>query len=263
MSHFNLSWSAGIIIGPFLAGILSSISAGIPLYAGAFLFIATGLLATGARFMLPGISGASSAEPSQEVEAASTDTSTALRFPAWVGIFTTFVVIGVILNIFPLFARDELLLPKKLIGTLMLSRTFIATFFFILMGHTSFWHFRVLPMVAGQVGLAFSIFIMNFASSPPALVLLISLIGALRALSYNVSLFHGVSGSINRMGRIAIHESLIAAGLICGSSVGGLLYQRYSMTAAFYFCAFLVLTGVAVQSALGLLFTRRPGMEKG
>ena len=135
--------------------------------------------------------------------------------------FTTFVVIGVVISIFPVFARDELMLRKEVIGVLMQSRTFIATFVFILLGHTVF--------------------------------VLIALLGAFRSLSYNNSLFHGVSGSGNRAGRMAIHEALLAAGLIFGSALGGELYQRYSMTAVYGFCAAVVISGAFVQLALHLI----------
>jgi len=44
MSYFNISWSVGIVIGPFLAGVLSAISPELPLYTGGFLFLLTGML---------------------------------------------------------------------------------------------------------------------------------------------------------------------------------------------------------------------------
>jgi predicted MFS family arabinose efflux permease len=97
---------------------------------------------------------------------------------------------------------------------------------------------------------------MNFTSSPLVLAFLIAFIGALRALSYNSSLFHGVSGSINRTGRMAIHEALLAAGLIFGSSLGGVIYQKYSMTAVYYFCGIVVFFGVVIQSGLYLLLNK-------
>ena len=158
-----------------------------------------------------------------------------------------------LISIFPVFARDELMLRKEVIGVLMQSRTFIATFVFILLGHTVFWHFRIVPMVMGQVGLAIVVFAMNFTTSPPVLAVLISLLGAFRSLSYSNSLFHGVSGSGNRAGRMAIHEALLAAGLIFGSALGGELYQRYSMTAVYGFCAAVVISGAFVQLALHLI----------
>ncbi len=112
-------------------------------------------------------------------------------------------------------------------------------------------------MALGQVCLALIVFFMNFTSSPLILAALIAMIGALRAHSYNSSLFHGVSGSVTRTKRMAVHESLIAGGIIFGSSLGGLIYQKYSMTAVYYFCAAVVMSGVLLQLGLYRLFQRK------
>lgn len=257
MSYFNLSWNAGIIIGPFLAGILSAISPEIPLYAGSFLYLLTGILITVASFSLPKIRTDRGIDVARGGETSRADTSTFLRFPGWVGMFTAFMVLGAVLNIFPVFARDELFLRKEVIGLLMQSRTFIATFLFIILGHTTFWHFRISLMIAGQVCLACAVFLMNFTSSPLMLAVLIAMIGALRAFSYNNSLFHGVSGSINRTGRIVVHEVLLAAGIIFGSSLGGLFYQHYSMATVYYFCTAVVILGALIQISLYILLQKQ------
>ena len=81
--------------------------------------------------------------------------------------------------------------------------------------------------------------------------------GGMRALSYSNSIFHGVSGSINRTGRMAVHEALLAAGLICGSLLGGLIYQYYSMDTVYYFCTLIVVLGALLQGGLFLLLRRR------
>ncbi|HEB30579.1 MAG TPA: MFS transporter [Spirochaetes bacterium] len=252
MSYFNIAWSLGIIIGPTLAGILSAVNPELPLYAGSALFLLNGIIVTAASFLMPSIRTDKNIDLPDNGDSPKTDTSTILRFSGWVGLFTTFVIIGVIINIFPIYARDELLLRKEVIGLLMLSRSFIAVFVFILMGHSVIWHFRILPMAIGQVCLAGVMVFMIFVSSPPVLALSISLVGAFRAFSYNGSVFHGVSGSINRTGRMAVHEAVLAGGLIFGPLFGGLIYQKNSMNAVYSFCAIVVALGVLLQ--VGLYF---------
>ncbi|UCB44802.1 MAG: MFS transporter [Spirochaetota bacterium] len=261
MSYFSLSWNVGLIIGPFLAGILSAISPEVPLWAGGLLCLLAAILITIASITLPKIRSDKSLDTAQSGETPKTDTSTLFRFPGWVGMFSTFVVIGVIVNIFPVFARDELLLKKEIIGILMQSRTFIGTFVFVILGHTTFWHFRVSQMIVGQICLACAIFFMMFISSPLLLVLFISLLGALRAISYSNSFFHGVSGSINRTRRMAIHEALLASGIICGSLLGGLLYQHFSMTVVYTLCAAVVMFGVVIQTSLFFLLRTKQAVK--
>ena len=257
MSYFNLSWSIGLIIGPLIAGVLSARSPELPLYAGSILFMVISLLIATGSLVLPKVRSDRGIDTPQRSQGQKTDESSFFRFPGWVGMFTTFVVIGVVISIFPVFARDELMLRKEIIGVLMQSRTFIATFVFIILGHTVFWHFNITPMVLGQAGLAVVVFAMNFTRSPLVLAMLIALLGSFRSLSYSNSLFHGVSGSINRAGRMAVHEALLAAGLIFGSAFGGELYQRFSMNAVYGFCAAVVLSGAVVQLALYLILRHR------
>jgi predicted MFS family arabinose efflux permease len=257
ISYYNISWNLGLIIGPLLAGVLSSVSPALPLYVGSLLCLLTGVLITATSFLLPKIRADRGVDAVRDGETRKTDTSTFLRFPGWVGLFTTFVVMGVVINIFPVFARDDLQLKKEVIGVLMQSRTFIAVFVFLFLGRTTFWHFRISQMVAGQIVLACVVFTMSFFASPFVFALHIAMIGGLRALSYNNSLFHGVSGSINRTGRMAAHEALLAGGLICGSALGGFIYQHHSINAVYYFCAVFVLFGALVQSAMYLVLKRK------
>ena len=257
ISYFNLSWSAGIIVGPFLAGILSAISPEIPLYAGSSLFLLTVVLITGASFSLPKVRSDRDVDAAAGRDTLKSEKGTVLRFPGWVGMFTTFVAFGVIVNIFPVFAVDDLAMSKQVVGVVMQSRTFLAIFFFIILGHTTFWHFRISQMIAGQILLAVVIYLMIFTSSPLILALLIAWAGALRALSYSNSVFHGVSGSINRTERMAVHEALLAGGLIFGSLLGGVIYQYYGMAAVYYFCAAVVMLGAVIQGILFLLLHKR------
>ena len=261
MSYFNISWNTGLIVGPILAGVLSAVKSELPLYAGGLFFFLTGTLITVASLMLRKIELEKDNVSSGDKQEPKSDTSTILRFPGWVGMFTTFGVIGVVLNIFPVFAIEELVLKKEIIGVLMQSRTYIAVIVFILLGQSAFWHFKISIMVACQVILACLIFSMNFISSPVAFAVYISLIGGVRAFSYNNSLFHGISGSVNRSGRIAVHETLLSSGLMFGSSMGGLIYQNYSMKVVFYFCSAMALLGALVQTALYFwLKKKNPGV---
>ena len=253
MSYFSLSWSMGLIVGPIIAGLLSARSPELPLYAGSLLFMGTSLLIVLGSSLLHSVRSDRVLDNPGHNQDLQADESSFFRFSGWVGMFTTFVVIGVLISIFPVFARDELLLRKEVIGVLMQSRNFIATFVFIMLGHMVFWHFRITPMVLGQVGLAIIVLAMNFTRSPLLLALLIALLGSFRALNYNNSLFHGLSGSVNRSGRMAIHEALLAGGLIFGSVFAGELYQRYSMTVVYIFCTNVMLSGAVVQLILYFL----------
>jgi len=91
---------------------------------------------------------------------------------------------------------------------------------------------------------------MVFARQPALFGALIGCVGFCQGVSFFFSMFHGMSGSVNRAGMMALHESLLSAGLITGSSAGGFVYQHSSMAAVYGGCAFLVLAGLVVQAVL-------------
>ena len=166
ISKFNFSWSAGIIIGPFLSGWLSERAAELPLYFGSGLFLLTGFLIVGATLVLSGIRSDRDTEFSIMAQRSESGQDTLIRYPAWVGIYTTFAVAGVLLIIFPISARNDLSMSKSLIGLLLLSRALFVTLGFIILGKTTFWHFKTLPMLLGQACLVVLLFFMVYVRSP-------------------------------------------------------------------------------------------------
>ena len=253
MGGFNLSWSLGTIISPYLTGALSESASTIPIYTAVILFISTALIILGATYLFPNLRNEKhfiSKNPTAE-KSYQRDLSTFLRFPSWFGLFTTFVVVGVMINIFPVFCREVLNLNKRLIGFLLLTRTLFATFGYILLGRTTFWHFKSNHIITAQILLTLIIGLLILADSVSALYILFPFLGLLTAFSYSSSLFHGITGSLNRTRRTAIHEAIIGAGLILGASIGGILYQNYSMRMVYVFCILVSLCTVIIQVVLG------------
>jgi predicted MFS family arabinose efflux permease len=173
-----------------------------------------------------------------------------LRFPAWIGLFVTFTVLGVIITVFPMFARDDLGLAKSTIGALLLGRALCTAVGYLLLGGITRWHFRPLPMTMGLVLLAVLVFGISRAASLPVVALSLALIGPLVSLGFSYSFFHGASGASRRATRMAIHEALLASGLIAGSAAGSQIYQLYSMTAVSAFCAVLIGAAIVAQMFL-------------
>ena len=81
----------------------------------------------------------------------------------------------------------------------------------------------------------------------PLLALLLGLLGVHVAVSYANSIFHGAVGSRERTRRMAIHESMLALGLVAGSALGGTVYQVRGLAAAYLLCLVVVLVGVLAQ----------------
>ena len=259
MAKYNFSWSMGVIASPSLTGVLSELDPKAPLLVGSGLFFLTCLIIIGACLALPKIREDDEPEVGSEREGGAGERVTALRFPAWVGVAACYFAIGVILNIFPIAARDDLGFSKGMIGLLLEGRIVFATLGFILMGSTHFWHYRPGPMLAAQGALSLFLVLMVFVKGPLPLGGLISAVGFCMGVSFFYSMFHGISGAVNRSGMMALHESLLSAGLISGSFAGGYLYQRVSMAAVYAFSAVIVLAGLAVQAVLSARALKKEG----
>jgi hypothetical protein len=67
---------------------------------------------------------------------------------------------------------------------------------------------------------------------------LLLVFGALGASSYVLGIFYGVSRRARRSSRMGIHESVLCPGIISGSGLKGLIYQRLgtAVRALYLYC---------------------------
>ncbi|MCE9615761.1 MAG: MFS transporter [Lentisphaerae bacterium] len=237
VSRFNLSWSFGNIIGPYVCGWLLHLNVRLPLAVGAAtsLVIAGFVAAAGRR--LPSSAEEASAHAAAGNAPPRVDQSTLLRYPAWLGHFAAYFTVGAVAGIFPVGARDQLGCSETLIGFIFLVRGLANTVAFLGMGRTPFWHFRLWPMLVGQTVAIAAFALLTHATSLIAVTLLLSLANFAAGISYSESIFHGASGSMDRTHRMAIHEALIGIGLFIGSAVGGMVYEATSLQGLFALCA--------------------------
>jgi MFS family permease len=261
-SRFNLSWSVGNIVSSFVAGRLSDLDPAGPLRMAAIVYAAAFLLLAGLAAFAPSLRRDQHREQGP-ARGGAPDASTPLRFPAWVGVFAAWVVVGLITSVFPLYAREGLGITKTGIGGLLFLRSLFTTVAFLLLGRLTFWHFRVQVLAAGQ--LVFAGLIAAFAAtrSPAGMGLLLCGIGPCGALAYSGSIFHGMAGSTERARRMGIHESMLSLGMVAGSTVGGLVYQEVSMAAALAGGACILAVSGAVQLAMSAARRRRSATPSG
>ena len=248
MSWYNLAWSTGSSLGPLVAGLLGRYSLRLPLYVGTgFLLLATLILDTGG-LVVPRDPGDKPTDAPRGGGAP--DHSTRFRFPAWIGVFSGFAVLGVLAYIFPYSAREELHLSKLTIGVIVFCRSLFLSLAFVILGRSSFWHYRTWPTVASQVGLAALMAGAMFCRAPAALAVIFAAVGVLASYTYFSSMYYGAAGSSRPTSRMALHEGLLSGGLMVGALGGGLLYQGGSMRRVYGVCAGLCLVTAGVQYGL-------------
>jgi MFS family permease len=251
-SHYNLMWSVGSVVSPYTCGWLAERSPRYPLLLGAAIFLVTSIFVAGAALVLPKAGNGCFAGGDGGAAVDSAECETPVRFSAWVGLFASFFGFGALLSIFPLAAKAELHIAESTVGLLFLVRALFSALAFYFIGRSIFWHFRVLPMLSGQLLAAGCFVLLCFMGSTLTIGVLFALFGGLMAFSYSYSVFHGVSGCANRIKRMAIHEATLSFGLISGSAVGGMLYSARTMSHVYGMCAVVILLGVAAQALIYL-----------
>ncbi len=242
---FNFSWSFGVGVSSYIAGLLVEVNTSLPFYVGIGLFGLVFVIIYLASALVPGIRAVQSEHADNE-EHARVDESTPLRFYAWTGIVSLYSGMSIILTIFPLFAQDVLKISESQTGLLLLIRGVATCVSFLVLGKLDFWHFKRRYIFIVQFLFAVSCLIaMGFSSIFPFAMFFL-LFGILFAFAYDQSMFHGASGSVNRSQRMIIHEVLLTVGTILGAILGGNIYEKLS------FASVLQVAGVGALVLLGI-----------
>ncbi len=250
ISRWNISWSTGTILSPYIAGALTEIDIRYPVILSIGLFLFCTILVSAASFFLPQIKTDRYQDARPNSVEGKEDHSTFLRFPSWLLVFTVYVMVGVIFNIFPIYAKEQLGISESRVGVLLLIRALFSTICFIILGKTAYWHFRPKLIMVFQMLLAIVLVILLSVNTFTGYALLMPIIGVIVAVTYSFSLFHGTSGSLERSRRTAVHELVLSAGVILGSTTGGHIFQNFSMQMVYLFCLAVAAAGAVLQMFL-------------
>jgi MFS family permease len=261
MGKFNLSWSSGGILAPYLGGLLVEQDRRLPFLASTFLLLAVGLLMPIGSRIYTGFKDRQSQQADQG-EAGKREPvgsgpgrlpgPSALRYPVRVAVVSTYFLSGAILFIFPAYAKEHLGYAESLIGSFLLVRMAVSSLGFSLWGRWTFWHFRFWPLVVVTI-----LFILLGLTFPLAAQVwqffsLFAAVGLALSFLYSYALFHGAAGSRNRERSMSIHEGSINLGLFFGMILGGWISVAWSMDAVFYICAAVSSVFLLVQTGLYL-----------
>ena len=246
ISHFNLSWSAGVIVGPLVAGFLAQWRLEAPLITGTVLIGVVGVAVLFASIFLSEIR-ADTHRDRRAVPADAQDTSTPLRYPAWIGLVSSYVVLGALMVIVPLHARDKIGLAEGAVGILFLSRGLAASIGFWLLGVWAGWHGRPALLVVAQLAMFPLLIALTGAGSLLTYAISLPLVGLAVAANYTFSVYYGAAGARDRTFRMAIHEALLTVGSVFGALMGGRLYEAYGARFAYLGAMIVVAVAVVLQ----------------
>ncbi len=253
IGRYNMSWCSGAVISPFLCGWLSGMDARYPLFFAIGLLLIICVSVSGASRWLPGIGSDRMTGALHDTLPGAKDSSCPLRFPAWIGLYVSFFGVGTLTSVFPLVALEAWATSETAIGMAFTGRGLANVVGFVVLGRIHGWQHKRLPMIAAQWVAVAAFAALSLAGSFPVAAAWLAVFGISGAMSYASSFFHGAAGSLNRARRMAVHESILAAGLISGAVAGGWMYEQMASNRVFAVVSLLM----AILTCLQIVVARK------
>lgn len=253
ISKFNLSWSSGAVMGPLFGGIIAeydimlSFYIDIALIGFIILLLIFGLIFVEDMRRFPSHSDADKESVEGSGELINGGKGTILRYAGWISVYSVYVVLGLISNIFPLFVRETLGLGESVAGNILFVRGLTSALGFYLTGRFVLWHFNKKIMIITQLVVISVMMLLLVLKTIPAIYVLFVIFGLFFSIGYSNGIFHGSAGAADRGRRMGLFEAILTLGLITGSIGGGYLFEFFSIYTAFIFCAVIIGLGLIAQ----------------
>ena len=253
---YNISWSAGLAVSPFLGGVLVQSSLLASLFVGMIFavlaFVAITLAHAPGRKTANGQSQI--ANPDLSGQAGSL--LPGFRWMAAIALATVFTCVGLMKTQLALLFTMELGFSKSHFGAVTAVIWLVNCLVFFAASKTHLWHYKILPLILAQLAVLGSMLVIIKSSLIISFFFVAVLMGFGQAFAYVSHQFYAASQSRKRSGSMAVHEILLSAGQIMGFLAGGYLADSFGRRAVPYWFGFsVVLTGMIVQLAM---ITKRP-----
>lgn len=251
--YYNISWSSGMTIGPFIAGFVYKISPVLPYItagAGAFLipllFLIESIYKTKENPEL--ISNSTSHYFDTEKE--SEKTPLVLLYIAWCANIASWFALGILRNIFPKLSV-ELNYSSAQLGILFFALSFsqCALFFvqFIWPSLAKWLWFLFLGQFLEIFGLLLIIPVDNFFLMFIAFIL----VGAGTGITYFASLYYSLKIDPKTAGtKSGLHEFFLGAGALAGPLAGGIIAKYFNIRSPYFLASALIILAIIVEISL-------------
>ncbi len=247
LGMFNLGWSTGGILGWFGGGWLFDQHMNLPF------FITAGMTLLG-LVITAGIRGRrTQASPSQEARPTTTPHPRleVYRRMARVALVSSYLAMGLRVPLASLIRQIGM--DASVHGGIVAAGNLLMTLLFILLGRWAGWHYRMGLFWLAQAFGAVVTGAICLAHSAWSVGVLTALSSVTITVCYTSHLYYAMSGGRRRAGVMALHESLLAAGIVIGSFGGGALGGLIGIRWAFPVMGGLMLLGLAIELLLYLL----------
>lgn len=242
---FNLSWTAGLMVGYAGGGFVYSLHTSAPFYFASIAAMLTCIIITFQPMKKEEFEYNVRAETKPNLEP---DISLTIRFLylSRVANFIGWLTLGVMRYIFPKLIY-ELNISPRIYGLLMLCQAGSQFFMFFILGLTNKWHYRFLPILITQILAFFCFAIIWFSPYPLLWAFALILFGFNTGMTYFSSMYYSLYGHLDLGGKTGWHESIIHSGVFFSTLIGGFLAKYVNLKAPYLFCAIIIILGIPFQ----------------
>lgn len=230
IGRFNVSWCSGLVVGPFIGGLLyDQVGPTAPFIAAAGVLGVSGLLTFFVTEPQPDVIRRRASGPETETPGlAPPPEAAAFRFMGRISVVVCTAITGMQRFQVPALAKTLEIGPSTF-GAIMLALSLANMIGFMALGRTHRWHYRLSLLLGAEAVLAAATASLVFARSGWHLAAVAMVTGACASVAYSSSLYYGVSGGRRRGALTAIHEMLLAGGFMIGAIGSGALSQRFEL----------------------------------
>ena len=257
LAFFNISWSIGMLVGPYIGGFLTETSHLLALSAVIILVAAGFLLASCAK--KPKIAQQTTTDRPQDESTVSNSMRKKFRLMSRFAMIAVFFCIGLARTQLAMLFKHELGFSESQFGTALTIMWLVSCLIFFIVSKTHAWHYKLAPLIIPQVLIMISLVIIIRSTTLEMMFLATALIGTGHASAYMSHQFYALSGSVIRSNPTVIHEILVSSGTILGFLVGGYTADFFGRTLAPYLSGLIVVgTAVSIQLLIYIYPQQKP-----
>lgn len=240
LGRFNVAWSLGFLIGPFVGGLLFEAEPN-----SAFLLGMLCMFVIFGAFLVLKIH--EQAEISTHEQPEAMPLARVFLPMAFVANFATFFSIGTVRSLFPKLATDLGIQPGVLGGLMALIGLAQLTAFYF-MARTEAWQFKRLPLMVAQGGACLGLLALGVGTHPALFALGLLSIGTLAGVTFTASIFYSLYTQGPGGRRTGFHESIVGSGFLFGPLLGGLTGEYLGARAPYGLAIVMILSAMLVQA---------------
>lgn len=242
LGFFNLSWSPGQILAPFLAGFLFEKGGVLPIWIGTLFTLPVFFLLR--KFPVKGI------QP-QETPPSFSPTAPPGKFliACWLANFSAWFIASIFRSLFPKYGLTLGLSPSVIGAYLLLIGVGQVLFFFYL-GRREGWEKRPNFLFFWEAIAIFGVLSIAWTYQPLLWIFAFFLFGCFAGTAYSASILTSLKEKGSHGGGSSLHESFIGLAICLGPIVGGVVGERFGVQAPYAASAILLTAVLLIQSRL-------------